>query len=172
MLSNVKNIFKVVDLRNKVLFTLAMILLYRFGAALRVPGIDGQAVKQLREASQSQGALGFLNLFSGGAFGSTRSRPRGVSRVCRPALALSLRAFEPALRPGCGRSAGSGVPGLPHHAADLAHAERGRCAHAVRMLLPGAVLGLTPAPSPSAMLCAPDVPIEPVRTPRPVEETH
>lgn len=70
MLSNVKNIFKVVDLRNKVLFTLAMILLYRFGAALRVPGIDGQAVKQLREASQSQGALGFLNLFSGGAFGS------------------------------------------------------------------------------------------------------
>ncbi|MEO5975197.1 MAG: preprotein translocase subunit SecY [Ilumatobacteraceae bacterium] len=70
MLSNVKNIFKVVDLRNKVLFTLAMILLYRFGSALRVPGIDAQAVKQLREASQSQGALGFLNLFSGGAFGS------------------------------------------------------------------------------------------------------
>lgn len=70
MLSNVKNIFKVVDLRNKVLFTLAMILMYRFGAALRVPGIDGQAVKQLREASQSQGALGFMNLFSGGAFGS------------------------------------------------------------------------------------------------------
>ncbi|MEO8362791.1 MAG: preprotein translocase subunit SecY [Ilumatobacteraceae bacterium] len=70
MLSNVKNIFKVVDLRNKILFTLAMILLYRFGASLRVPGIDAQAVKQLREASQSQGALGFLNLFSGGAFGS------------------------------------------------------------------------------------------------------
>jgi preprotein translocase subunit SecY len=70
MLSNVKNIFKVVDLRNKVLFTMAMILMYRFGASLRVPGIDAQAVKQLREASQSQGALGFLNLFSGGAFGS------------------------------------------------------------------------------------------------------
>ncbi|MHB1090143.1 MAG: preprotein translocase subunit SecY [Ilumatobacteraceae bacterium] len=70
MLSNVKNIFKVVDLRNKVLFTMAMILLYRFGSSLRVPGIDAQAVKQLREASQSQGALGFLNLFSGGAFGS------------------------------------------------------------------------------------------------------
>jgi len=70
MLSNVKNIFKVVDLRNKILFTLAMILLYRLGASLRVPGIDAQAVKQLRDASQSQGALGFLNLFSGGAFGS------------------------------------------------------------------------------------------------------
>ena len=70
MLSNIKNIFKVVDLRNKVLFTLGMIILYRLGAALRVPGIDAQAIRQLREASKSQGALGFLNLFSGGAFGS------------------------------------------------------------------------------------------------------
>jgi preprotein translocase subunit SecY len=70
MLSNVKNIFKVEDLRNKLMFTFAMIAVYRFGAALRVPGIDAQAVSQLREASDSQGALGFLNLFSGGAFGS------------------------------------------------------------------------------------------------------
>ena len=70
MLSNVKNMFKVEDLRNKILFTLCMVALYRFGSALRVPGVDGQAVKQLREASNSQGALGFLNLFSGGAFGS------------------------------------------------------------------------------------------------------
>ncbi|MBM3741414.1 MAG: preprotein translocase subunit SecY [Actinobacteria bacterium] len=62
--------FKVEELRNKVLFTLAMILVYRFGVALRVPGVDAQAVSQLREASKSQGALGFLNLFSGGAFGS------------------------------------------------------------------------------------------------------
>jgi preprotein translocase subunit SecY len=37
---------------------------------LRVPGVDAGAVAQLREASKSQGALGFLNLFSGGAFGS------------------------------------------------------------------------------------------------------
>ncbi len=70
MLSSIKNVFKVVDLRNKVLFTLGMIILYRFGASLRVPGIDAQAIRQLREASRSQGALGFLNLFSGGAFGS------------------------------------------------------------------------------------------------------
>ena len=70
MLSNVKNMFKVEDLRNKILFTLCMVAVYRFGSAIRVPGVDGQAIKQLREASNSQGALGFLNLFSGGAFGS------------------------------------------------------------------------------------------------------
>jgi preprotein translocase subunit SecY len=70
MLSSIKNVFRVEDLRNKVLFTLGILLVYRFGVGLRVPGIDGQAVEQLREASRSQGALGFLNLFSGGAFGS------------------------------------------------------------------------------------------------------
>jgi len=68
--SNLKNIFKVEDLRKKVFFTLAMIMVYRLGSSLRVPGIDSSAVSQLREASKSQGALGFLNLFSGGAFGS------------------------------------------------------------------------------------------------------
>lgn len=70
MFSNVKNIFKVEDLRNKLLFTMMMILVYRFGSAIRVPGVDSNAVAQLREAANSQGALGFLNLFSGGAFGS------------------------------------------------------------------------------------------------------
>ena len=70
MLSNLKNIFKVPDLRNKILFTVMMVLLYRLGAHIRVPGIDDQAVRQLRESAREQGALCFLNLFSGGAFSS------------------------------------------------------------------------------------------------------
>jgi preprotein translocase subunit SecY len=70
VLSNLKNIFKVADLRNKIIFTLFIVMVYRFGVALRAPGVDSGAVRQLREAADSQGALGFLNLFSGGAFGS------------------------------------------------------------------------------------------------------
>jgi len=70
VLSNMKNLFKVADLRNKILFTVGMVVIYRFGSALRAPGVDGAAVRQLSEAAKSQGALGFLNLFSGGAFGS------------------------------------------------------------------------------------------------------
>ncbi len=69
-MAKISNIFKVADLRNKILFTLAMLAIYRLGSSLRVPGVDAQAISQLREASKSQGALGFLNLFSGGAFGS------------------------------------------------------------------------------------------------------
>jgi preprotein translocase subunit SecY len=70
VLSNLKNIFKVADLRNKIIFTLFIVMVYRFGVALRAPGVDSGAVRQLREAADSQGALGFLNLVSGGAFGS------------------------------------------------------------------------------------------------------
>ncbi len=70
MFGNIANIFRVEDLRRKVVFTVLMIAVYRFGSALRAPGVDAAAVAQLREAANSQGALGFLNLFSGGAFGS------------------------------------------------------------------------------------------------------
>ena len=68
-MAKISNIFKVAELRNKILFTLAMLAIYRLGSSLRVPGVDAQAISQLREASKSQGALGFLNLLSGGAFG-------------------------------------------------------------------------------------------------------
>ena len=70
MLSNLKNVFKVTDLRNKIIFVMVIIALYRLGVAIRVPGIDPDAVKQFKAGVQSQGALGFLDLFSGGAFGS------------------------------------------------------------------------------------------------------
>ena len=70
MLSNLANMFKVTDLRHKILFTVGMVMLYRLGTFIRVPGIDDQAVRQLRESARQQGALGFLNLFSGGAFSS------------------------------------------------------------------------------------------------------
>ena len=67
MLSSVTNVFKVADLRNKILFTLLMVVLYRIGAHIPVPGIDQLALKQLQRTAEQQGTLGFLNLFSGGA---------------------------------------------------------------------------------------------------------
>jgi len=59
--------FRVPDLRNKILFTLLMLGLYRFGSHVPVPGIDLSAVKQLQEAAKQGGVLSFLQLFSGGA---------------------------------------------------------------------------------------------------------
>ena len=67
MISSLFNMFRVPDLRNKILFTLAVIALYQFGANLPVPGVNFNAVKQAQSAAGAGGLLGFLNLFSGGA---------------------------------------------------------------------------------------------------------
>ena len=68
MLSSVRNTFRVPDLRGKILFTLLMIALYRVGAFIPAPGIDLDAVEELkRQAETGGGVVGFLQLFSGGA---------------------------------------------------------------------------------------------------------
>ncbi len=68
MLSSLRNMFRIPDLRNKILFVLMMLSLYRLGSHVPVPGIDLSAVTQLKEQAEQQGgALAFLQLFSGGA---------------------------------------------------------------------------------------------------------
>src|SRR4051794_17464473 len=59
--------FRVPDLRNKILFTLMMLAIYRLGSHVPVPGIDLSAVKQLQDEAKNGGVLSFLQLFSGGA---------------------------------------------------------------------------------------------------------
>jgi preprotein translocase subunit SecY len=67
MLSRLSNIFRVPDLRNKVLFTLLIIALYQVGANVPVPGVSWSQLQKLQAEAGSSGVLGFLNLFSGGA---------------------------------------------------------------------------------------------------------
>src|SRR5271169_802861 len=67
MLSRLANIFRVPDLRNKVVFTLAVIALYQIGANVPVPGVNWARLQGLESSASASGVLGFLNLFSGGA---------------------------------------------------------------------------------------------------------
>ena len=63
-----RNIFRIQDLRRKIMFTLFIIAAYRLGSQVPVPGIDFDAIVSLREqASSTGGVLALLNLFSGGA---------------------------------------------------------------------------------------------------------
>ena len=64
MIEALVNAFRIPDLRKKILFTLAIIALYRVGAHIPVPGVDPGAVRQIVE---NGAALGLLNLFAGGA---------------------------------------------------------------------------------------------------------
>src|SRR6202162_6231816 len=67
MLSRLANIFRVPDLRNKVVFTLAVIALYQIGANVPVPGVNWSRLQGLESQASASGVLGFLNLFSEGA---------------------------------------------------------------------------------------------------------
>src|ERR1039458_580145 len=67
MLASLRNMFKVPDLRNKVLFTLLIIGVYLMGANIVVPGVNFTEIQTISAAEKSGGVLGFLNLFSGGA---------------------------------------------------------------------------------------------------------
>jgi preprotein translocase subunit SecY len=67
MLSRLRNMFRVADLRNKILFTLLIVGIYRFGAHLPVPYVDFSSIKQLQDQADNAGVVGFLDLFAGGA---------------------------------------------------------------------------------------------------------
>jgi preprotein translocase subunit SecY len=65
--TNLANMFRVPDLRNKVLFTLFIIFIYRLGSNIPCPGISWTQVQSLESQSHQAGVVGFLALFSGGA---------------------------------------------------------------------------------------------------------
>jgi len=93
VLTNLKNVFKVTDLRNKVLFTLFVIVLYRLGANITVPGIDFGAIQQIQQRAESQGgALGFLNLFSGGALTQMAVFALGIMPYITSSIIMQLLA--------------------------------------------------------------------------------
>jgi preprotein translocase subunit SecY len=63
--NTLRNAWKIPDLRNKMMFTLAMLIVFRFGTFVSVPGMNIEAIKQL---VTSGGLLGFFDVISGGAF--------------------------------------------------------------------------------------------------------
>ena len=70
MLQAFSNIFKVPELRNKVMFTLFIIFVYRIGSYIPTPGIDGMALAQFFQSiSRTPGGtlFGLMGMFSGGA---------------------------------------------------------------------------------------------------------
>ena len=66
-LSIFRYIFKIPDLRKRILFTLFMFAVYRLGAAVPVPGVDLDAVQRLTDSGSQAGIYGVVNLFFGGA---------------------------------------------------------------------------------------------------------
>lgn len=87
MIEALANAFRVPDLRKKILFTLAIIALYRVGAHVPVPGVDPSAVKSV---VQSGAALGLLNLFAGGALENFALFALGIMPYITASIILQL----------------------------------------------------------------------------------
>jgi preprotein translocase subunit SecY len=92
MLSVYRNMFRIRDLRTKVLFTLFIFAIYRLGAAVPVPGIDLDAVQQFADDAGSAGIVGLLNLFSGGALETFSVFSLGIMPYITSSIIMQLLA--------------------------------------------------------------------------------
>ncbi|WKZ82177.1 MAG: preprotein translocase subunit SecY [Acidimicrobiia bacterium] len=92
MLSVYRNMFRIRDLRNKVLFTLGIFAVYRLGAAIPVPGVDLDAVKAFADQAESAGIVGLLNLFSGGALETFSVFSLGIMPYITSSIIMQLLA--------------------------------------------------------------------------------
>jgi preprotein translocase subunit SecY len=88
--STLKNLFKLRDLRGKILFTLFMIALFRLGTHVPVPGIDVEQLTVLQQRSNDEGVLGFLNLFSGGALSNFSIFVLGIMPYITSSIIMQL----------------------------------------------------------------------------------
>ena len=64
LIETIKNIFKIEELRKRILFTLALILVYRFGSFVVIPGINPESLSALQQQVEGNGLMGLLNIFS------------------------------------------------------------------------------------------------------------
>ena len=89
MLQTLKNIFSVKDLRQKLLFTVFIILLFRLGTFITVPGLDKALIESELDTS-SAGILGTINLISGGAFSNMSIFAMTIGQYITASIVLNL----------------------------------------------------------------------------------
>lgn len=87
MLEAVFNAFRIADLRRKILFTLGILVIFRFIGTVPVPGVDREALDQLLENNQ---LLGILNLFSGSTLGNFSIVAMGVYPYITASIIMQL----------------------------------------------------------------------------------
>ena len=88
-IETIKNIFKIEELRKRLGYTLALILVYRLGCFIVLPGIGTTLLSNLQSSSQ-QCLVGLLNMFSGGAFGNASIFALGVMPYISASIVIQL----------------------------------------------------------------------------------
>ena len=90
LIETIKNIFKIEELRKRILFTLALILVYRFGSFVVIPGINPESLSALQQQVEGNGLRGLLNIFSGGAFSNASIFALGIMPYISASIVIQL----------------------------------------------------------------------------------
>lgn len=88
-IDTIKNIYKIEDLRTKILVTLGFIVVYRFGAHVTLPGIDPTQLSNLQSQTEG-GIMAILNMFSGGAFENASVFALGIMPYISASIVIQL----------------------------------------------------------------------------------
>ncbi|MBQ5364467.1 MAG: preprotein translocase subunit SecY, partial [Spirochaetales bacterium] len=88
-IETIKNIFKIEELRTRLVYTLLLVMLYRLGCFIVLPGIDAAGLAKLQSSTQ-EGLVGLLNMFSGGAFGNASIFALGVMPYISASIVIQL----------------------------------------------------------------------------------
>ena len=88
-IETIKNIYKIEELRKRIGYTLLLVLIYRLGSFIVLPGIDPGRLANLQSTTQD-GLVGLLNMFSGGAFGNASIFALGVMPYISASIVVQL----------------------------------------------------------------------------------
>ncbi|MFC2325582.1 MAG: preprotein translocase subunit SecY [Bacteroides sp.] len=88
-IETLKNIYRIEDLRNRILYTLGILLVYRLGSFVVLPGIDPSQLEALRRQTED-GVMGLLDMFSGGAFSHASIFALGIMPYISASIVVQL----------------------------------------------------------------------------------
>ena len=89
LIQTIKNIWKIEDLKTRILITLAFIAIYRFGSFVVIPGVDPSELANLQSQTKD-GLLGLLNMFTGGAFSQASIFALGIMPYISASIVIQL----------------------------------------------------------------------------------
>ena len=90
LIENLTNIWKIEELKNRIILTLGVLLVYRFGAHIVLPGIDSAQLHELASRTSGGGLLDILNAFTGGAFSNASIFALGIMPYISASIVVQL----------------------------------------------------------------------------------
>ena len=92
-IETLKNIWSIKELKERILFTLLLLLIYRIGSFIVLPGVDGTALDIAVSQRQDNGILGIINTFTGGAFNQAAIFALGIMPYITASIIIQLLGF-------------------------------------------------------------------------------